>query len=176
MNKAGLAKILNILQRLNIPVALAGGYAAAAWGVVRATRDIDFLASVSLAQIGILVRELKKEGFKADYRMGDRDDPVQGVIGIEPTNAVDAEPIEIILGIKKMPAAIFERARQVFILGLEVPVTSPEDLIILKCLAAGPVDLEDARTILKIMKGKLDMIYLENELKRRRLSLEKLTR
>ena len=82
--------------------------------------------------------------------------------------------MEIILGIRKMPAAIFERARRVPFLGLEMPVASPEDMILLKCLAGGPVDLEDARSILSVMKGKLDMKYLEKEAKRLRFSLKML--
>lgn len=176
MKKADLSGILKIFQRLEIPFALAGGYAVAAWGVVRATRDIDFLASVPLSRIKVLLRDLEKAGFKTDYRVGDQGDPVKGVIGLEPTKAADAEPVEIILGINKMPAGIFTRARQIPFFGLEVPVTSPEDLIILKCMAAGPVDLEDARTIFRIMNKKLDLEYLKSEFKRCRLSWEKLTR
>jgi hypothetical protein len=42
-------------------------------------------------------------------------------------------------------------------------------------LAGGPVDIEDARTIFRIMNKKLDMEYLKSEFKRCRLSLEKLT-
>ena len=174
MKKTDLSRLLKIFQRLGIPFALAGGHAVAAWGVVRATRDIDFLASVSFPQVGVLIRELKKEGFKADYRIGDDGDPVRGVIGIGLVKAADAEPVEIILGIKKMPAGIFVRARKIPFIGLEVPVASPEDLIILKCLAAGPIDIEDARTIFRIMNKKLDMEYLKREFKRCRLSLEKL--
>jgi hypothetical protein len=75
-----------------------------------------------------------------------------------------------------MPAGIFARARQIRFFGLEIPVTSPEDLIVLKCLAGGPIDLEDARSILKIMMDKLDMAYLKREFKRCRLSLEKLNK
>lgn len=173
MKKADLSRILKILQRLKISFALAGGHAVAAWGAVRATRDIDFLASIPPAQIGILVRDLKKAGFKANYRKGDECDPVRGVIGVGLDDA-DAEAVEIILGIKNMPAGIFERAQSILFFGLEVPVTSPEDLIILKCLAAGPVDLEDARTIFKVMNKNLDMEYLTSEFSRCRLSLAKL--
>ena len=176
MSKAGLLRILKVFRRLDIPFALVGGYAVAAWGVVRATRDIDFLAAVSSDRTIELVRELGKAGYKADYRIGDEIDPVQGVIRLEPTATADTEPVEIILGIRKMPAGIFKRARRIPFLGLEVPVTSPEDLIVLKCLAAGPVDLEDARTIFKIMNKKMDMEYLKSEFKRCRLSLEKLTK
>ena len=176
MKKAELLPILKVLREAGVPFALAGGYAVAAWGAVRATRDIDFLAAVTPDKIPELIKEFKKAGFKGNYRPGGEDDPVRGVIGLERIEAEAAEPVEIILGIKKMPAGIFARARQIRFFGLEVPVTSPEDLIVLKCLAGGPVDLEDARSILKIMMNKLDMEYLKSECLRCRLSLEKLTK
>jgi predicted nucleotidyltransferase len=174
MNKTALARILKIFRCLDIPFALAGGYAVAAWGAVRATRDIDFLAAVPTDRINELLRELKQAGFKVKHRPGDEDDPVRGVIRLEPAKASDAEPVEIILGIKKMPARIFERARKLAFLGLEVPVVAPEDLIVLKCLAGGPIDLEDARAIFAIMKSKLDLEYLRGEFLRCRISFEKL--
>lgn len=176
MKKSELLSILKILHGSGVPFALAGGYAVAAWGVVRATRDIDFLAAVTPDKIPGLIREFTKAGFKGNYRPGGEDDPVKGVIGLERAEAEASESVEIILGIKKMPARILERARTIRFLGLEVPVTSPEDLIVLKCLAGGPVDLEDARSILKIMTDKLDMDYLNSEFKRLRLSLERLNR
>lgn len=174
MNKTNLAKILRAFHRLNIPFALAGGYAVAAWGVVRTTRDIDFLADAAGGLAVKLVLELKKAGFKAVYQKGDEHDPLQGVIHAEMEDAADVEPVDIVLGIRKMPQGIFERALSLDFLGLTTPIVAPEDLIILKCLAGGPVDLEDARSILTIMRGKLDKKYLERELKRCRLSLQKL--
>ena len=174
MKKAELLPILKVLHETGIPFALAGGYAVAAWGVVRATRDIDFLAAMAPGKIPELIMKFKKAGFKGKYRPGGEDDPVKGVIGLERAKAEAAEPVEIILGIKKMPAAIFERVQQVQFFGLDVPVISPEDLIVLKCLAGGPVDLEDARSILAVMKGRLDMAYLEDELKKRKIRLDKI--
>jgi predicted nucleotidyltransferase len=176
MKKVELLPILKVLREAGVPFALAGGYAVAAWGAVRATRDIDFLAAVAPDKIPGLIKEFTKAGFKGNYRPGGEDDPVRGVIGLERAEAEAAEPVEIILGIKNMPAGIFARAQQIRFFGLEVPVTSPEDLIVLKCLAGGPVDLEDARSIFRIMKNKLDMKYLEGEFKRCRLSLAKLAR
>ncbi|MCX6558269.1 MAG: nucleotidyl transferase AbiEii/AbiGii toxin family protein [Candidatus Aminicenantes bacterium] len=176
MKKAELLPILKVLREAGVPFVLAGGYAVAAWGTVRATRDIDFIAAVAPDKIPALIKEFIKAGFKGNYRPGDEDDPVRGVIGLERVDAEAAEPVEIILGIKKMPADIFARARQIRFFGVEVPVTSPEDLIVLKCLAGGPVDQEDARSILKIMRDKLDLEYLKTEFKRCRLSLEKLNK
>lgn len=173
MKKADLAKILAVLRQLHIPVVLVGGYAVAAWGAVRATRDIDLLAAVPDGLAPRVTKELKNAGFKVELRRGDEGDPMRGLIRVEGTEALDSSPVEIILGLRKMPATVFERARQVPFLGLEVPVASPEDMILLKCLAGGPIDLEDARSILAVMKGKLDMKYLEAEAKRLRISLKR---
>ena len=174
MKRSDLAKILAILRRLDIPVVLVGGYAVAAWGAVRATRDIDLLASLPESLASQAVKEFKKTGFKVDYRKGDDRDPLRGLIRLERTEALGATPVEIILGVRRMPAAIFERAQRISFLGLDMPVAAPEDMILLKCLAGGPVDLADARSILAVMKGKLDMKYLEAEAKRLHFSLKML--
>jgi hypothetical protein len=174
MNKAAMARIFKIFRCLDIPFALAGDYAAAAWGAVRATRDIDFLAAVPADHISALLSELKQMGFKVKHLPGDEDDPVRGVIQLEPAKASNAEAVEIILGIKKMPARIFERARKLAFLGLDVPVVAPEDLIVLKCLSGGTIDLEDARMIFAIMGTKLDLDYLRAEFLRCRIPFGKL--
>jgi predicted nucleotidyltransferase len=176
MNKTGLSKILKIFRRLNIPFVLAGGHAVAAWGVVRTTRDIDLLVEVSKGSVSKLVSELRQAGFKAALRRGDEGDPVQGVIRIESLDSSASETVDIILGIRRMPPGLFARASILDFLNIRVPVISPEDLIVLKLLAGGPIDLEDAQSILEIMKGKLDMNYLKSELNRCRLSLNKVNR
>jgi predicted nucleotidyltransferase len=173
VNKADLAKILKIFKRLDIPFVLAGGHAVAAWGMVRSTRDIDFLVDVRAELAHKLLSELQKAGFQAMLRKSDEQDPLRGVIRIESLDSYDAESVDIVLGIRNMPQGIFERSTSLQFLGHQVPVISPEDLIVLKCLAGGPIDLEDARSILEVMKGKLDMKYLEGELKRSRLSMAK---
>jgi hypothetical protein len=99
MNKTILEKLFIVLNILNIPYILIGGYAAAAWGYIRATKDTDFLA------------------------------------------------------------------------GIEIPVISPEDLIILKVIAGSPLDINDAQNIHEIVKDRLDMIYLAKEMKRCKQSL-----
>ena len=174
MNKADLAKILAAFKHLDVPFVLAGGHAVAAWGMVRSTRDIDFLVDVRGDSAEKLAAELRLAGFKAVLRKGDELDPIRGVIRVESLDSSAAEPVDIVLGIRHMPQGIFERSSSLQFLGHRVPVISPEDLIVLKCLAGGPIDLEDARSILEIMKGKLDDEYLEQELKRCRISLPKL--
>lgn len=174
MNKDILEKLFAILKAFNISYVLIGGYAAAVWGSVRATKDVDFLADVPYLMIDKVVEALEKQGFSVEYRSGDIGDPVRGVIELEFQIEEDKESVELIQGIKNMPGDIFSRSEKIGMLGIEIPVASPEDLIVLKLLAGGPVDKQDARTIYKIMRDKLDMQYLEKELRRCKLSLESL--
>ncbi len=50
-----------------------------------------------------------------------------------------------------------ERCRRVEMVGLDVPVISPEDLIVSKVLAGRPKDLEDLRGILRERRESLDL-------------------
>lgn len=176
MTKTQFSKILGVLKRLEIPFVLAGAHAVAAWGVVRSTRDIDLIAKAGGESAGKLAAGLRKAGFKAILEKGDEQDPVLGVIHVESPGPEASEPVDIILGIRRMPMRLFIRSSALDFYGLKIPVISPEDLIVLKCLAGGPIDMEDAGSILAIMKGRLDKKYLESELKRCRISLQKLIR
>lgn len=66
----------------SIQFALIGGLAVAAWGVIRATQDIDVLAnSDRIPLVNTRLRnELKdfldRNGWRAEWRVGDADDPI----------------------------------------------------------------------------------------------------
>lgn len=171
MNKSILEKIFNVLTALNIPYILIGGYAAAAWGYIRATKDTDFLAGISFDRIDRVIEDLKAQGFAVEYRSGDIEDPVRGLIRLGFPAVGATEVIELLLGIKKMPHDVYLRAKKLHFAGMEIPVISPEDLIILKLIAGSPLDISDAQNIYEIVKDQLDMIYVEKEVKRCKLSL-----
>ncbi|HLP48870.1 MAG TPA: hypothetical protein VK469_23215 [Candidatus Kapabacteria bacterium] len=68
MNKTIMEKIFSVLNILNIPYILIGGYAAAAWGYIRATKDMDFLACIPFENINKVIEDLKIQGFTVEYR------------------------------------------------------------------------------------------------------------
>jgi hypothetical protein len=72
---------------------------------------------------------------------------------------VSASPFEvdILFCIKNAPAGILNRVRTIHIEDLAIPVTSPEDMILLKLLRGSPRDLENAESILQTQKDKLDL-------------------
>lgn len=171
MNKAILEKLFRVLNALDIPYILIGGYAAAAWGYIRATKDTDFLAGISFDRIDRVIEDLKGQGFSVEYRSGDIEDPVRGLIKLRFPAVGETEFIELLLGIKKMPPDVYLRAKKLHFAGMEIPVISPEDLIVLKLIAGSPLDISDAQNIYEIVKDQLDMNYLEKEVKRCKLSL-----
>jgi predicted nucleotidyltransferase len=155
MNLPDLLKRIDaIFNDSRTPYALIGGYAVAAWGEERATRDIDLYCTGDSHNI---IAALKKEHLAFEHRIGDCDDPVAEVIRIE--MGVESHPFEvdILFGIKNAPAALLSRVRILDIEGVAVPVTSPEDMIVLRLLGGSPRHLEDAKSILQIQGNKLDL-------------------
>jgi predicted nucleotidyltransferase len=143
-----------ILKNCHIPYAVIGGYAVAAWGEERATRDIDlFCAGDSRA----LLKALENKFFQFEHRVGDWDDPISEIIRID--MGADASPFEVdvIIGIRNAPSGILNRIRTLNLEGLAIPVASPEDMILLKLLGGSARDIEDAKSIVRTQRDKLDV-------------------
>jgi|WetSurMetagenome_2_1015567.scaffolds.fasta_scaffold17818_8 predicted nucleotidyltransferase len=155
MNLADLLRQIDaIFKNCRIPYAVIGGYAVAAWGEERATRDIDlFCADDSRA----VTEFLKKENLHFERRTGDADDPISEVIRIDMGAAADPFEVDILMGIKNAPAGILNRIRMLNIESIAVPVASPEDIILLKLLGGSARDLEDAKSIVQIQGKRLDV-------------------
>jgi len=175
MEKLEALKIIGDIFRDNkIPFALIGAYAASAWGVVRATRDIDILIEIKKEEIERISSELRKKSFQAEIRFGDPEDPLVGVIKLNFKTKEGDESIDLILGIKKLPKNIFQRTINLTIFEQIIPVVSPEDLVLMKLLAGSPLDIQDAQGIIDVLKEKIDLDYLSIMSRKLRLNLRKL--
>jgi predicted nucleotidyltransferase len=149
-----LRKIDSIFLKCQIPYAVIGGYAVAAWGEERATRDIDLLC---LSDSREIIRTLKEDQLQFEHRLGDWDDPISEVIRIDLGDINSPFEVDILIGIKNAPVGILSRVRKLTIEGFDIPVASPEDVILLKLLAGSARDLEDAKSIMQIQGSKLDL-------------------
>lgn len=121
--------------------ALIGGLAVSAWSPPRATMDIDLLVLAKPEELDHLVEALRDAGMKAELRRGGSDDPVPFLIR--------ADCLDIVVATKKYQAETVEQSISVNIAGRDIPVASPEYLIILKLKAGGPRDLLDVRELLE---------------------------
>jgi len=150
-----LARIDGLLKRCGIEYAVIGGYAVAAWGEVRATRDIDLLCGAE--DLDTLKHALTESGVHFEHRVGDPDDPISDVVRIELGESGELYELDVLFGIREAPAGILERSRPVQIQDLTIPVASPEDTIILKLLGGSARDIDDARSVLSTQRGRIDL-------------------
>ncbi len=156
MNLQGiLAPIIRLFERTNTDYAIIGGFAVAAWGELRATRDIDFLCSVK--DLDTLKSGLTEEGFAFEHRVGDSDDPISHVIRIDTGSEEDIYDIDVLAGIKGAPADLLLRARIVPVESIVVKVAGPEDMVVLKLLGGSARDMEDARGILRLQNKTISL-------------------
>ncbi len=153
-----LTPINALLTKHGIRYAVIGGYAVAAWGKIRATRDIDLM--LNAGDLEKLKSALADAEFQFEHRRGDADDPIADVICLRTGTPETPYEVDFLAGIRGTPAGIFDRARDVSLDDLVVPVASPEDMIVLKMLGGAARDFEDARGIIRAQKGKLDLRLL----------------
>ncbi len=138
---------------------LIGGFAAAAWGVPRATHDIDFVLVA-----GSTDHRKIAEAIGAQFHAGDPGDPLRGVFHLTVNTMGQAIPIQLILLPARWTDAVFNGLQTLLILDCSVPVVSWQTLVLLKLYAGSPHDLSDAEAVLAVRQptpGELkDMISL----------------
>lgn len=125
--------------------ALIGGFAVAAWGVPRATHDLDFALALGAGDPAALSRHLG-----ATFQAGDADDPLRGVFQMTVTIEDVAIPVQLIVLPSVWNRMIFSGITMLSVFGGAVPVVSWQSLILLKLYAGGPQDFLDARQILAV--------------------------
>lgn len=148
-------EVARFLDELRIPYVIIGGLAVQFWGEPRATGDVDMT---------VLVPGGGEEEFlqQCVQRFSPRlSDAVafalrHRVLLIMATNGC---PVDIALGLPGYEAEVMKRARTTVLEGYPVRVIAPEDLIIHKCVAGRPRDIEDVRTIL-MRHDRLDLSYI----------------
>ncbi len=140
-----LARLIAVLESRRVPFAVIGGLAVAAWGVPRATEDIDLLADLSPSPE--IDAALRAAGFDLEWRRGGPDDPVPLLLRLRSTSGPE---IDVVCATRAWEREMLSRSVRFRIPeGLETPVVAAEDLIVLKLLAGGPGDLADVAELLE---------------------------
>lgn len=188
------APALSRLQRLltgasrelqtTIDFALIGGLSVAAWGVVRATQDIDFLADSEPSPISDLnLRNrlksyLERQRCHVEWRVGDYDDPVPLLLRVELPRSYGGLGADVLWAHKRWQRDALARSITVSLASRRVQVLHPEDLILLKLDAGGPQDLADVEGLLADPPAELNVTRLKETAARLRLGrmLEKCLR
>ncbi len=136
---------------------LIGGLAVAAWGVPRATLDVDVCVSVDPPRVSDVIQAL---GRKLEVRTSD---PVSFVAktSVLPLASVDGVRIDCIFARLDYERRAIARAVPMEFSNHSVPVMPVEDLIYVKCASERFKDTEDATKLLERHAATLDREYLE---------------
>lgn len=171
---AVLWELLSALREAGVEFALVGGYAVVAWGIPRATYDVDVLVASSPEKLTGLFAACEKRGFAVDdsYKSGwldrIREMPLVKVQLFRAGRPVTAD---VFLVSTPFQEAAFARRCRVEVAGVaeSVPVISAADLILFKLLAGRPKDKLDVHNVLTV-QGIPDPEYLREWA--RRLQIE----
>ena len=154
-----LLDVIDILNKLKIPYAIIGAFAASFHGVIRSSVDAD--AAIFLKKDKTVTEKLLSElkiSFEVTYRHGDSRDPIAFVINIEDRfhNRVD-----LLGGIKGMRDDAFTRTTHSTFMGSKIRISSIEDFVAMKIFAGGHQDIEDVRGVLRVSSKKLNVSLLK---------------
>ncbi|HVT04915.1 MAG TPA: nucleotidyltransferase [Thermoanaerobaculia bacterium] len=133
---------------------LFGAQAVMVWGRPRLTADLDVTVAVDPADAGSFITRLQAFGFSV--RLEDPADFILRTRVIPLVHSGSGLPVDVILAGPGLEEQFLERAILVSIGEVDVPVISPEDLIIAKILAGRPKDIEDVRGVIAERASELD--------------------
>jgi hypothetical protein len=125
------------------------------WGSPRLTADVDVTVLLTPRDPAAFAHDMDQSGF--GLRVDDVEEFVARTSVLPFVHRQTRMPLDVVLAGSGLEEQFAERARLVDIGGIEVPVLSPEDLLVAKILASRPKDLEDVAGILRARRRSLDL-------------------
>lgn len=140
-------------EAADVTYALVGGFAVMAWGLPRATRDVDALVRLRGERIESFVRACKEQGLQTsreDVESALAEGGHVSVFDLSSSYHVDVKPAR----------TAEEEAQVISAMDVRFPegrlrVARPEHTVAYKLLFGRPQDLADARSIVVRQQGKL---------------------
>jgi hypothetical protein len=152
--------------RLRLPCAFGGALANNYWGIVRTTLDVDCLVSIPALKYQALADALNGLGCQMRDLVGNlvpltvrqmRDEASERKL-IECYR--ESIRVELFVPVVPLQNEILRRAALMPFEDRQIPVTTAEDLILLKLAFHREKDLHDVRGILWVQRSRLDFDYL----------------
>jgi len=157
-----LAAVAPVLRQSGNRWYLFGAQAVTVWGRPRVSADVDITAAVA-APYDDFVAAMLRAGF--DLRLSDWREFVARTRVLPLFHRATRMPLDVVLAGPGLEEEFLDRALVVSLAGMEVPVISPEDLIVTKLLAGRPKDVEDVRGILEERHERLDLVRIRSLLR-----------
>ena len=165
-----ISQIAAELRKAGIPYMIIGGQAVLLHGLPRMTKDIDITLGVDLQELDKVVKSIAAIGLQII--------PEHFESFVEKTFVLPARHqesgirVDFIFSFIPYERQAIDRAKPVLLKGEPVMFASVEEVIIHKCFAGRPRDLEDARSII-IKNPDFDQAYVRHWLKELETSPER---
>ena len=160
--KAFFTYVVDVLERLNIPYMVVGGFAAIFYGEPRLTLDVDIVADMQSHHVPKLVQAFPISDYYVSEE-GIRDSLARRYPFniIQPATGAKADIVPLPSDSFTL-SAFGRRQRLVYDeAGLSAVFIGPEDMVLAKLLAfretGSEKHLRDARGVLVTLRGKLDL-------------------
>jgi hypothetical protein len=159
-----LSRFVDVLERVGMPYMLTGSYASSYHSVPRATIDLDFVIAPTREQIRSLVAMLPREEFYVDEGAA-----LEALNAHGQFNAIHMESgwkADFIIQ-KRRPFSTseLERRQRAILDGVELTIATAEDVVLAKLewskLGGSARQIEDAATVLRARRQRLDWDYLD---------------
>jgi len=157
-----ISRIAAELRRAGIPYMIIGGQAVLLHGLPRMTKDIDITLGVDTLALDKVVTSIAATGLEIipdHFRSF-----VEKTFVLPARHQESGIRVDFIFSFVPYERQAIDRAKPVLLAGEPVLFATAEDVIIHKCFAGRPRDLEDARSIL-IKNPDLDQAYVRRWLK-----------
>jgi hypothetical protein len=162
-----LKKVALALQSLRVEFMVSGSFASSMQGEPRSTHDIDLVVALPASGVDGLIRAFPSPGFY----LPDRDQILAAIRDKSMFNLIDAEEGDKVdfwmLTSQAFDQSRFSRRVHEEVLGMTIPITSPEDTIVMKLQWAKQAggsekQFRDALRVYEVQFRKLDIPYVEH--------------
>jgi len=153
-----LADLSDALRRLDVPWYLFGARAAILHGVARLTADVDVTVrlpagtSAEMLATGLERRGFVRRATDPDFMARTRVAPF--------VHTATSLPLDVVLAGPGLEDLFLSRAAHVDVEGVQVPVASAEDIVVMKVLAGRAKDVDDVMAIAAAQERSLDLDYV----------------
>jgi hypothetical protein len=157
-----LADLAGVLSQRAVPWYLFGAQAVVLWGRPRLTADFDVTVQLPDEDLDAFVADMTEAGFR--LRVADARELVRRARVLPFVHTPTGVPLDLVLAGPGLEEVFLRRVRWMAIAGSQIPVISPEDLVITKILAGRPKDLEDVGGVLAARAATLDLGWVREAL------------
>ena len=137
----------------DLPWYLFGAQAAIIWGSPRLSADVDITATIDPEAIDSFVETMRQHGF---HLLVSDSDFLARTRVLPFVHLRTRMPLDVVLAGPGLEEDFLRRVIPVAIREAQIPVISPEDLIVTKVLAGRAKDIEDIRGVIQERRASLD--------------------